>query len=103
MTTTKNMRRDREGRYIAECQYCACPEGCACSPEEPCTCCGTAKPAKPVKKTAEIHYTVEVRGNAVRRKAEVTAYSDKLGGVVARKIAKLEEHGAYQVETRWEA
>lgn len=34
------MIRNRKGRYVAECEYCCCPEGCAC--EGDCAC-GTKK------------------------------------------------------------
>jgi len=31
-------RRDRRGRLVAECRYCSCPDGCLCSPDQPCPC-----------------------------------------------------------------
>ncbi len=35
--------RTKRGRLVAECRHCYCPEGCACSPADPCGC-GTPKP-----------------------------------------------------------
>ncbi len=37
--------RTKAGRLVAECGYCYCPDGCACSPDDPCGC-GSPKPAK---------------------------------------------------------
>lgn len=41
----KENLRNKRGQYVLECEHCGCPDGCACSPEEPCAC-GTEKQKK---------------------------------------------------------
>lgn len=35
--------RTKSGKYVAECDFCYCPEGCACDLMHPCGC-GNPKP-----------------------------------------------------------
>ncbi|MBX3205092.1 MAG: hypothetical protein KF764_08480 [Labilithrix sp.] len=53
--------RERNGRLVAECRYCKCPEGCACSPEDPCAC-GTSRTSGRAADDAASPSTTPARG-----------------------------------------
>lgn len=76
-TAGKERIRSRRGQYAAECKYCPCPDGCACSPEEPCPC-GERKPAAlTVAERRQVRSLIEDSGYT---RAEAIAWVTTFGG-----------------------